>query len=89
MATEVALGELRPEEVDIELYVGLYKSFTELAESRVIPMEVIEDLGQGRYIFSCTLTCDAAGRFGFSVRATPKGDTWLKFAPGLLTWASE
>jgi hypothetical protein len=89
VATEVALGKLRPEEVDIELYVGLYKSFTELTESRVIPMEVVEDLGEGRYTFACTLACDAAGRFGFSVRATPKGDRWLKFAPGLLTWASE
>jgi len=89
VATEVALGKLRPEEVDIELYVGLYKSFTELTESRAIPMEVVEDLGEGRYTFACTLACDAAGRFGFSVRATPKGDRWLKFAPGLLTWASE
>jgi starch phosphorylase len=89
VTTEVVLGELRPEEVDIELYVGLYKSFTELAESRVIPMDVVEDLGHGRYIFSSTLTCDAAGRFGFSVRATPKGDPWLKNTPGLLTWASE
>jgi starch phosphorylase len=87
--TEVDLGELRPEEVDIELYFGIYKSFSELANSQVIPMDVVEDLGQGRYIFGSTLTCDAAGRFGFSVRATPKGDAWLKFSPGLLTWASE
>jgi starch phosphorylase len=52
-------------------------------------MEVVSDLGQGRYRFACTLTCEAAGRFGFSVRATPKGDAWLKFTPGLLTWASD
>jgi starch phosphorylase len=89
VTTEVDLGELRPEEVDIELYVGLYKSFTELTDSRVAPMDVVEDLGQGRYIFGSTLTCDAAGRFGFSVRATPKGDAWLKFSPGLITWAAE
>jgi starch phosphorylase len=89
VTTEVALGDLRPEEVDIELYYGLYKSFTELADSQVIPMDVVEDLGRGRYVFGCTLACDTAGRFGFSVRATPKGDAWLKFTPGLLTWASE
>jgi hypothetical protein len=52
-------------------------------------MEVLEDLGQARYLFGCTLTCDTSGRFGFSVRATPKGDAWLKFMPGLLTWASD
>lgn len=89
VTAEVTLGELRPDEVDIELYFGLYKSFTELTDSRVIPMSVITDRGQGQYVFGCTLTCDAAGRFGFSVRATPKGDAWMKFAPGLITWASE
>jgi starch phosphorylase len=89
VTTEVALGELRPEEVDIELYFGHYKSFSELSDSRVVPMEVLEDLGQARYLFGCTLTCDTSGRFGFSVRATPKGDAWLKFMPGLLTWASD
>jgi starch phosphorylase len=89
VTAEVSLGELRPEEVDIELYFGHYKSFSELSESQVILMDVVEDLGQGRYLFCCTLACDAAGRFGFSVRATPKGDAWLKLTPGLLTWASE
>lgn len=89
VTAEVALGDLRPEEVDIELYYGLYKSFTELADSQVIPMDVVEDLGRGRYVFGCTLACDTAGRFGFSVRATPKGDAWLKSTPGLLTWAAE
>jgi starch phosphorylase len=89
VTAEVTLGELRPEEVDVELYFGHYKSFAELSESQVILMGVVEDLGQGRYLFSCTLACDAAGRFGFSVRATPKGDAWLKLTPGLLTWASE
>jgi starch phosphorylase len=89
VTSEVTLGELQPEEVDIELYFGLYKSFSELTDSRVIPMGVIKDLGQSRYVFGCTLTCEAAGRFGFSVRATPKGDAWMKFAPGLVTWATE
>ena len=71
------------------MYVGLYKSFSELTDSRVILMDIVEDLGQGRYVFGSKLSCEAAGRFGFSVRATPKGDPWLKFSPGLLTWASE
>ncbi len=28
-----------------------------------------------------------AGRFGFTARATPKGDDWIKNTPELLTWA--
>jgi len=89
VTTAVTLGELRPDEVDIELYYGLYKNFSELSDSRVEALQVLEDRGDGRYLYGCTLACDAAGRFGFSVRATPRGDPWLKFTPGLLTWASE
>jgi starch phosphorylase len=86
---EVSLGDLRPDEVDVELYVGHYKSFSELTDSRVIPMEVAEDHGSGRYRYSCRIGCEAAGRFGYSVRATPHGDAWIKLAPGLITWARE
>jgi starch phosphorylase len=89
VTAEVKLGELRPEEVDVELYYGLFKSFSELSDSRVIIMEVIKDLGNGSYQYGCNITCEIAGRFGFSVRATPRGDSWIKFTPGLLTWASD
>ena len=89
VTAEVSMGELRPEEVDIELYFGVYKSFSEVTDSRVIPMQVIEDRGDGRYLYGCQMACEAAGRFGFSVRATPHGDAWIKLTPGLITWASE
>ena len=89
VTTEVSLGELRPEEVDIEIFYGLYKSFSEVTSSRFVPMQVLEDRGDGRYLYGCKMACDAAGRFGFSVRATPHGDAWIKLAPGLITWASE
>jgi starch phosphorylase len=89
VSTNVSLGDLRPDEVDVELYVGHYKSFSELTDSRVIPMQVAEDHGKGQYRYSCSIGCDAAGRFGYSVRATPHGDPWIKLAPGLVTWATE
>ncbi len=89
ITVEVALGELRPEEVDVELYYGHYKSFAELTDSRIEPMQVIAELGKGSFRFGCTVTCDSAGRFGFSARATPSGDEWIKFFPGLITWAEE
>jgi starch phosphorylase len=88
VTAEVDLGELHPEDVDIELYYGVYKTFSELSHSRIVPMEIQEELGKGRYLYGCSLTCDSAGRFGFSVRATPHGDAWIKLTPGLITWAS-
>jgi starch phosphorylase len=89
VVVDVGLGELLPEEVDIELYCGYFKSFSELTDSRVIPMQVLEERGRGSFRYGCNLTCDTAGRFGSSARATPRGDDWIKFSPGLITWAEE
>ncbi len=52
-------------------------------------MQVVRDQGDGAYVYGCTVTCEASGRFGFSVRVIPAGDDWIKFTPGLITWASE
>jgi len=52
-------------------------------------MQVAEDHGNGRYRYSCQVGCDTAGRFGYSVRATPHGDAWIKLTPGLVTWAQD
>ncbi len=88
ITVEVHLGHLLPEEVDIEIYYGQYKSHAELINSRVVAMEKMEDRGEGNYLYGCRLTCETAGRFGFAVRATPHGDPWIKLTPGLITWAA-
>jgi len=50
-------------------------------------MVFMEDLGNGRYRYECSLPCQVAGRFGFTVRVTPKADHFIKYTPGLITWA--
>jgi len=84
----VYLGELKPDEVDVELYYGSMKSIDTLAASNNQPMSVEEDGGNGIYLYSCSITCDAAGRFGFTARVTPRGDQHIKFNPKFLTWAA-
>jgi len=84
---EVDLAELKPDEVDVELYYGHLKSLEELSTSHVEPMAVIEDRGNGNYLYGCTLKCEISGRFGFTVRVTPRGDERIKSTPRLLTWA--
>ena len=84
----VTLGELQPEEVDVELYYGPLKSVDALKASAIEPMAVARDLGNGRFEYACTLTCRYAGRYGFTARVTPRGDDRIKFTPKLITWAS-
>ena len=87
VASEVNLGELTPDEVDVELYYGHMKSLEALEMSNVEPMIMREDRGNGQYLYGCSLSCAISGRFGFTVRATPRGDERIKSTPGLLTWA--
>jgi starch phosphorylase len=50
-------------------------------------MRVLQNRDNGQYLYGCDLTCEASGRFGFTVRVTPAGDERLKTTPQLLTWA--
>jgi starch phosphorylase len=87
VTAEVNLGELRPDEVDVELYYGHLKSLEELDSSNSESMAVREDKNNGHFLYGCSLTCKSSGRFGFTVRVAPRGDERLKSTPGLLTWA--
>jgi starch phosphorylase len=87
VSAEVNLAELAPDEVDVELYFGNLKSLEEVAESHVEPMEVRKELGDGNYLYACSLKCEVSGRFGFTVRVSPRGDKRIKSTPRFLTWA--
>jgi len=87
VTAEVNLAELHPDEIDVELYYGHMKSLEDLEDSRVEQMNVLEDRGNGHYLYGCSLTCQSSGRFGFTVRVTPRGDERIKSTPRLLTWA--
>ncbi len=87
ISAEISLGEIRPEEVLVELYYGKLRAIDSLSSGMTQPMEVEKALDQGTYLYSCLLPCEASGRFGFTVRVSPKGDDFLRFTPGLITWA--
>jgi starch phosphorylase len=87
VTSKVNLGELRPDEVNIELYYGPLKTVDTISESHYEEMTVKEDQENGVYLYTCNITCAASGRYGFTVRAVPNGDDRIKFAPGRITWA--
>jgi starch phosphorylase len=87
ITSEVNLAELKPDEVDVELYYGQMKSLEDLDASKSEPMRVLEEKGNGQYLYGCSLNCQSSGRFGFTVRVTPRGDERVKSTPRLLTWA--
>ena len=84
---QVHLGQLRPDEVDVELYFGKVKSFNVLSEGQTERMRVEEELGAGRYRYGCNVSCGRSGRFGFTARVTPRADHWIKNRPGFIVWS--
>ena len=83
----VHLGELKPDEVRVELYHGSVQSLDIISESHTELMTVREDRGKGLYLYACNLTCTSSGQYGFSARVTPRGDELIKNTPGFVTWA--
>mgnify|MGYP001545452189 FL=1 len=83
----VNLGEIKPEEVAVELCYGPPKTVDRLEETYREPMIVLEELSGNRYLYGCRMPCDTAGRYGFTARVTPKGDIWVRYTPGLISWA--
>ena len=83
------LGELTPDDVEVQIYHGKIRYFDQLEGSRAETMWLQETIADGIYIYACTITCSNSGRFGYTARVIPKGDCVLKNTPGLITWADE
>ena len=87
VSASVFLGNIRPEEVTVELCCGRLKAVDELEIQNIQQMDLVEDQGGGRYKYGTTVLCNTAGRFGLTARVVPSGDNHLKYTPGLITWA--
>ncbi|MDO9566009.1 MAG: alpha-glucan family phosphorylase [Candidatus Desulfaltia sp.] len=83
----VYLEKLSPEDVEVQLFYGELKSTDNIPESRTKEMTIKEDQGNGKYLYTCAMTCKASGRYGFTARVIPRGDDKIRFTPGLITWA--
>ncbi|HEY7181010.1 MAG TPA: alpha-glucan phosphorylase, partial [Blastocatellia bacterium] len=86
---EVSLGALTPDDVSVELYVGLVNADNEIVGARAIPMQPVGDGGDGRYRFEVSsVACYRSGLHGFTARALPRhSDLGVSFLPGLIVWA--
>lgn len=86
VTVKVHLGAFSPEEVEVQIFYGHIKTGDTVTSGEYQPMGIVEDLGNGDYIFGCTISCKTAGRFGFTTRIVPAGDEWIRSKPGLITW---
>lgn len=86
----VALGQLKPEDVRVQLYYGQLNTQREIglsSEAEAVDMQPVG--GQdGVYRFAARLVYHTSGERGISVRVLPHHELLpSSFQPGLITWA--
>lgn len=89
IATEVFLGDLRPDEVDVEVFYGPVNSENRIIDGTVSVSTDGASIGNGRYRYTHKLNCDKTGRYAFTTRVTPTGEEWDHVMPGFTTWAQD
>ncbi len=87
ISTEVHLGALDPQEVDVEVFHGTVNSENHIVDGQSDIIANGEPLGNGVYRYEHELTCNQTGRYAFTTRVTPKGQEWDHAMPGFTTWA--
>ncbi len=86
--SDVHLGELKPEDVRVQLYHGHLEGGQELLKGEVAPMECSADLGHGRYRFSGTVVSHESGSHAYALRVLPvHGSMVHEFDMALIHWA--
>lgn len=67
----VQLGELRPEDVRVELYYGPLDQSGQLSEGTAVLMQPAAAQRDGRHLFTGTLTSRTSGLHGYTLRILP------------------
>ena len=70
----VSLGELSPEDVDVQLLHGVIDGNDELVDAPIESLSHEEAYQGGRHRFDGTVSLTRSGPFGYTVRVVPKHD---------------
>ena len=68
----VALHDLTPDDVSVEVAFGRAEESDELEDIVVAELDSLENLGGGRHLFHGDLVINRSGSFGYTVRVFPK-----------------
>ena len=76
----VALGDLSPEDVDVQLVHGRSNGEDDLVETSIDSLTVAESYEAGRHRFDGDVVLDHSGSFGYTVRVIPRNELLSSYA---------
>ncbi|MFA5866189.1 MAG: alpha-glucan family phosphorylase [Phycisphaerae bacterium] len=83
----VRLGDLKPDDIEVQLYTGRIDGHGQLSMTQAVPMECINS-NSHVHLFKGSIPCDKTGIHGYGVRVVPKNkDLRNPYEPGLILWA--
>jgi len=85
----VRLGQLKPDDVTVQLYFGQLTTRGDIGSGSAVNMELIGPNGaEGTYTFHANINYDTSGERGISVRVLPHHESLpTPFQPGIIRWA--
>ncbi len=88
VTSSVNLGDLKPDDVDIQIVYGPVDSEGKITKPIVENMKMVEARSGNLYLYRHEIDCESSGRYGFTARAVPAGDYWKADMPGFVTWGN-
>ena len=83
----VRLGEIRPDDVRVQAYVGTLDNDGCIVDGETIELKHTEGLGHGRHRYKGAIPAHTSGRHGFALRIVPGGALAKGMnEPGLIFW---
>ncbi len=83
----VALGELEPQDIAVEIYEGHIDSHGGLEQAIPIRMEHLEAQGDGIHTYIGTIQFEHSGKYGYTIRVVPDHpELCIPNELGLITW---
>jgi starch phosphorylase len=84
----VHLGDLTPNDVRVELYLGKVDASGELVEAEATSMKPVDPGQEGSYLFEASeVICLSSGQHGYTVRVLPDHPDLATPLPGFIVWA--
>jgi starch phosphorylase len=83
----VNLGNLTPDDVQVQLFHGVVDSLGEIPVPLTAVMNADGRTDNGTWTYAGTIRCRSSGQHGFAVRVLPRHkDLGNPFQPGLVVW---
>lgn len=85
---EVELGDLTPDDVDVQIYYGKVDNGSQEYKNFVNMVNVSKKTKSSKFTYRGEIDCKHTGQFGFTLRILPKHELMISnFELGLIRWA--